>query len=104
MAALSHQGHGARTRSLGSEMGGVLAEAEQRPVGASALLDRSTQRVDQRGEILRVESRAGGAWHHAATVAACGLSTLVGGELFSQGPSAAVSHKNANDPTEISRH
>src|SRR5207245_11200773 len=37
------------------------------------------------GEILRVESRAGGAWHYAATLAACGFSTLVGGELFSPG-------------------
>src|SRR5438552_2861389 len=87
MAALSHQGHRARARSLGSEMGGVLAEGEQRPAGASALLDRGARRVDERGEILRVEPGAGAAWHHVATVAACGLSTLVGGELFSPGQS-----------------
>src|SRR5260370_41410343 len=66
-------------------MGGVLAEGDQRPTGASALLDRGTQRVDERGEILRLEPRAGGAWQHAAAAAACGLSALVGGELFSPG-------------------
>src|ERR1700694_2790624 len=70
-------------------MGGVLAEGDQWPVGASALLDRGTQRVDQRGEILRVESRAGGARHHATAVAACGFATLVGGELFSPGQRGA---------------
>src|SRR5258708_10413711 len=66
-------------------MGDVLAEGARWPAGASAVLDRSTQRVDQGGEILRIEPRAGGAWHHAATVALCGLPTLVGRELFSPG-------------------
>ena len=29
-------------------------------------------------KILRIESRAGGAWHHAATVAACGRNRCGG--------------------------
>src|SRR5258708_33913033 len=66
-------------------MGGILAEGDQRLAGASALLDRGTQRVVEGAEILRVQPRAGGAGHHAAAAAACGLCALVGGELFSPG-------------------
>jgi hypothetical protein len=46
VAALPDQGYGAWPRSLGSQMGRVLGEGEQRPAGASALLARGSQRVD----------------------------------------------------------
>jgi hypothetical protein len=40
-------------------MGGILAEGTRWPAGASPLLDRRTQPVDQGGEILLVQPRAG---------------------------------------------
>src|SRR5712692_1832710 len=66
-------------------MGGILAKGQRWLAGASPLLDRGTQRVDEGAQILCVKPRAGGARHHAAAVAACGFSALVGGELFSPG-------------------
>src|SRR5271154_4510286 len=54
VATLPHQGYSARPRGLGGEMGEVLAKENRWPAGASALLDRSPQRLDQRGEILRL--------------------------------------------------
>src|SRR5271157_2239665 len=66
-------------------MGEVLAERRQWLAGASALLDRSPQRFDQRGEILRLQPCARGTWHVAAAVAACGLCALVGRKLLSPG-------------------
>src|SRR3974377_1365937 len=66
-------------------MGGVLAERDQRLARATPLLDRRTQRVDPRGQILCIQPRAGGTGHHAAAPAACGLSALECGELFSPG-------------------
>src|SRR5437879_4576148 len=66
-------------------MGEVLAEGSRWLAGASALLDRSPQRFDQRGEVLCRQPCALGAWHLVAAVAACGLWTLVGGKLLSRG-------------------
>src|SRR5271170_688296 len=66
-------------------MGEVVAEGGQWPAGASALLDRRTQRFDQRGEILPLQPYAWGTWHFAAAATACGLGALVGRELLSPG-------------------
>src|ERR1700677_785463 len=66
-------------------MGEVLAQGSRWPAGASALLDRRTQRLDPPGEILRRQPCTRGREALATAFAACGLRALVDRKLLSPG-------------------
>jgi len=85
VATLPHQRHGTWAGSLGSQMGGVLAERPRRPARAAAYVDRGTQRVDAGGEVFPCEPRARRAGRHLTVAAERGLPTLVHRELFPPG-------------------
>jgi len=59
VATVSHQGHGQRSRGLGSEVGCVLAQEPRWFADSTPLFDRCTERIDRGTEILLVEPCAG---------------------------------------------
>lgn len=91
MATVSHQGHGQRSRSLGDQMGHILAQGRGRLANSPSLSDRSSQCTDGRSEILLVEPCAGrkksgqGQVRDVALVASRSIRSLVDRKLFSRG-------------------